>query len=181
MRHAELTRIGVGDIRDAKLWIQPETGPAATAEPTKGYRARAVPVSKEVVAVLTRFLAWRSDKKGHTAHKHALHRTLRAACKVARVPTFGLHDLRRGFATECVRAGVPLSVVRDWLGHRLTATTERYVGRYRSDADVAPPVPALLAESPKGRRGADKVQSLHRPGVSAGAVRGASKRSGTRA
>ena len=32
------------------------------------------------------------------------------------------------------------SVVRDWLGHRLTATTERYVGRYRGDAAVRAPL-----------------------------------------
>lgn len=158
LRHEELMRLGVGDVRDGRVWVQPEAGPAATAEPSKGYRARAIPVAPEVVKVATRWLAWRQPgEHGRHAGKNVLHAALKAACATAKVSRFGLHDLRRAFATQAVRAGVPLTVVRDWLGHRLVATTERYVGRYRSDADLVAPVPAGL--------GAEVVQK-------SGAVRG---------
>jgi len=146
LRYEELYRLAVGDAHDGRLWVQPQSGPADTAEPSKGYRARSVPLAPEVMRVVVRFLAWRDpSKRALGAHKNALHRAIRAACEATKVPRFGLHDLRRCFATEAVRRGVKLTVVRDWLGHRLTGTTERYVGRYRSDADVVAPVPAMLA------------------------------------
>lgn len=145
LRYEELQRIAVGDLRDGRLHVAPETGPAATAEPGKGHRERAVPVSDEVRAVIVRLLSWRAKRRGRTASKTSLHRALKAACTAAGVPRFGLHDLRRCFATEAVRHGSPLTVVRDWLGHRLTSTTERYVGRYRSDAAIAAPSVSLAA------------------------------------
>jgi integrase len=45
-----------------------------------------------------------------------------------------MHDARRTYATESVRLGVTLDRVRGLLGHRDVSTTERYLGRYRSDA-----------------------------------------------
>lgn len=144
IRYEELARLAVGDVHDGALWVQPEAGPAVTAEPTKAYKARSVPLAPEVQRVVVRFLAWRSKRRGRSAHKNALHRAIAAACETTKVPRFGLHDLRRCFATEAVRRGVPLTIVRDWLGHRLTSTTERYVGRYRSDALAVAPVPAML-------------------------------------
>lgn len=146
LRHEELMRLKMEDVRDGKVWVQPEQGPAVEAEPTKGYRARAIPVADAVREVAVRFLAWRNPEvRGRSAAKNALHAVLAKACDATKVPRFGLHDLRRAFATEAVRAGIPLTVVRDWLGHRLTATTERYVGRYRTDAAMVAPVPAALA------------------------------------
>lgn len=45
-----------------------------------------------------------------------------------------MHDARRTYVTESVRLGVTLDRVRALLGHRDVGTTERYLGRYRSDA-----------------------------------------------
>jgi integrase len=94
-----------------------------------------------------------------------LHAALKAACLATKVPRFGLHDLRRAFATQAVRAGVPLTVVRDWLGHRLVATTERYVGRYRSDGDLVAPTPAGLGAEVVQKSGvpAGHLQSISAP------------------
>lgn len=50
-----------------------------------------------------------------------------------------MHDCRRTFATEWVRHGQPLIIVRDRMGHADVETTERYLGRYRSDRDRAVP------------------------------------------
>lgn len=149
IRVEELLRLAVGCLHDGRLWIEPERGPADTAEPGKSYRSRAIPAAPAVEAQVTAYLAGKAAGRGRSGRtglsKHALTAAMHAAAARAGVPrTAGLHDLRRGFATECVRSGVPLTVVRDWLGHRLVATTERYVGRYRSDAGWSPPVPVGL-------------------------------------
>lgn len=146
LRHEELRRLSVGDLHDGAVWVRPELGPAATAEPTKGYRERKIPVAPAVLEQVKLFLAWKADpKRGHLAHKNQLHRALRAACAAAGVPRCGLHDLRRAFATEAVRGGVPLTVVSRWLGHRLTSTTEAYIAEYRSDGERVAPVPLALS------------------------------------
>lgn len=36
------------------------------------------------------------------------------------------HDLRHTFASDCLAAGVPLVVLRDWMGHSSVKTTELY-------------------------------------------------------
>jgi integrase len=37
------------------------------------------------------------------------------------------HDLRHSYASDCLAAGVPLTVIQRWLGHRSIKTTERYL------------------------------------------------------
>jgi integrase len=48
------------------------------------------------------------------------------ACKRAHIKDFRIHDLRHTCATWLVTAGVPLSEVRDLLGHSSVVVTERY-------------------------------------------------------
>lgn len=52
-----------------------------------------------------------------------------------------MHDCRRTFATASVRSGLGLDRVRSLLGHRDVTTSERYIGKYRSDVDA--PVASL--------------------------------------
>jgi site-specific recombinase XerD len=47
-----------------------------------------------------------------------------------------MHDARRTFATATMRGGGGLDRIRVLLGHRDVATTERYLGRYRTDVDA---------------------------------------------
>lgn len=147
LRIEELRRLAVGDLHDGRIYVRPELGPADTAEPSKGYRERSIPIADVVQVQVARVLAWKGTRRGRACHKHQLRRALHAACDAAGVPRCGLHDLRRAFATECVRAGVPLTVVSGWLGHQLTSTTEAYVSTYRSDGAHVAPVPAGLAET----------------------------------
>lgn len=37
------------------------------------------------------------------------------------------HDLRHSYASDCLAAGIPLSIIQRWLGHRSISTTERYL------------------------------------------------------
>jgi hypothetical protein len=50
----------------------------------------------------------------------------RAACKAAGIVNLRWHDLRHEHASRLVEKGVPLSQVRDLLGHASIVTTERY-------------------------------------------------------
>ena len=43
------------------------------------------------------------------------------------LPTFRLHDLRRGVMTAAAAAGVGTHILRDLLGHKTTAMADRYV------------------------------------------------------
>ena len=56
-----------------------------------------------------------------------LHKSIRRACqraKVARVPR--IHDLRHFFAKKAIEAGVPLSVLKELLGHKSLEVTLTY-------------------------------------------------------
>lgn len=49
-----------------------------------------------------------------------------SACKRAGIENFYIHDLRHTCAAWLVSAGVPLTEVRDLLGHFTVIVTERY-------------------------------------------------------
>ena len=49
-----------------------------------------------------------------------------AALRRAKITDLRFHDLRGEFASRLVEKGVPLSQVRDLLGHSSIVTTERY-------------------------------------------------------
>lgn len=53
-------------------------------------------------------------------------RNFATACRRAGIEDFRLHDLRHTCAAWLVQAGVPMAEVRDVLGHRTLAMTERY-------------------------------------------------------
>jgi len=48
------------------------------------------------------------------------------ACRRAGIEDARVHDLRHSYASQAVRAGVDLLVIRDLLGHASIATTQKY-------------------------------------------------------
>jgi len=148
LRIEELRRLTVADLRDGAVWVRPEGGSADTAEPGKGYRTRSIPLAPVAVEIVRAYLSRRAERAAAVSESWLI-KALHGACDVAHVPRCGLHDLRRAFCTEAVRAGVPLPVVSRWLGHRLVRTTERYVAAYRSDGEIVAPVPAALTDCRK--------------------------------
>jgi integrase len=49
-----------------------------------------------------------------------------SACRQAGISDLRFHDLRHTFGTRAADAGVPLPAIRDVMGHKTTAMTERY-------------------------------------------------------
>lgn len=112
----------------------------------KSWHERTIPVSAQTAERLRELCRWRDGAVGLTGHpivlgQHWVNGRLGDAwrrCGFSGEPPT-IHDARRTFATASVRAGVGLDRVRSLLGHRDVATTERYVGRYRSDAETEIP------------------------------------------
>lgn len=147
------------ELRD--LPAENVSGREIKAPPGKGHKERLLPVSAEVARAAREFIALRDAPQGRGRHAHDIGvglddhwtgRVLAPACDAAEVPRFGAHDVRRTFATECVRGGVDVLTVQRWMGHTSVNTTQRYLGHYRDDAPVEVPTPRALSIATKGRK-----------------------------
>ena len=152
LRCDELRRLSVYDLRKGLLWVRPEGGAASKSESGKSWRERTIPLDPTGEAVLRAYLKAVDGRPRAWSHSWLLHR-LHAACAVAGVPQFGLHDLRRAAATEWHRAGIAIGVIAQWLGHAETQTTELYLGAYRSDRSIVAPAPRGLLSIPRDEKG----------------------------
>lgn len=108
----------------------------------KDREERDVPVPASVAAMAREMIAWRDVARGLNGKRLVLgdHWVIdRLAGAWSRVGIAGeapgMHDCRRTFATEMSRTpGVSIRDVQRLLGHADLTTTQRYLGRYRSDA-----------------------------------------------
>ena len=64
------------------------------------------------------------DRKGRRTLN--VRRSFQTACRRAGIADFRIHDMRHTCAAWLVTAGVPLTEVRDVLGHSTVKMTERY-------------------------------------------------------
>lgn len=107
----------------------------------KSWAERTVPVGPEARELARELVAWmRSKPKARNGlalvvGDHWIADAIDEAWARAELPGEPprMHDCRRTYATATHRAGVPIDRVRALLGHRDVQTTERYLGRYRSD------------------------------------------------
>jgi integrase len=68
-----------------------------------------------------------TDAYGEQVHPHAISQTFERIALLAEVPLIRLHDLRHTHATLLIKAGVPVKVVSERLGHaRAAFTIETY-------------------------------------------------------
>ena len=68
-----------------------------------------------------------TDAHGEQVHPHAISQTFERIAVRADVPLIRLHDLRHTHATLLIKAGVPVKVVSERLGHaRAAFTIETY-------------------------------------------------------
>lgn len=105
------------------------------AEHTKTKRRRSVPLNAEARAALIRRARYRAEHcpdspwvfcRRDGGRITEVKRSFAGACAKAGIADFRVHDLRHTCAAWLVSAGVPLSEVRDLLGHASVVMTERY-------------------------------------------------------
>ena len=113
---------------------------AVDSSPKTKSSRRVVPLASQVVAVLKEWRAeqdrqrdrvgdaWHGDyvftwQDGSPIRPDYVTKEFRRAVKLAGLPTIRLHDLRHGYATLSLQAGVHPKVVADGLGHRSTEVT----------------------------------------------------------
>jgi hypothetical protein len=120
--------------------LDPKPQPRAlllTAERTKTYETRRVPVSTNVRAVLAMRRHRPNGKEfgpdafvfGNEVGEQvgSIKTAWRAACRHAGIRNLHFHDLRREFASRLMESGVEQHIVRDFLGHANITTTSRYL------------------------------------------------------
>lgn len=141
LRVDELRRLPPEELKsDGRLYMRPEAGPANVAEPGKGHREREIPLAPDAQTIVAEFFI--ASRASRTVFSESwLVKALHKATDALGIPRCGLHDLRRGFATEMVRSGIDIIVVSRWLGHADVRTTELYLAEYRSDRQIVAPVP----------------------------------------
>jgi integrase len=131
MRKGELLSLRFGDIDFERNVIH------IRAENAKSKRGRDIPIATTRLRTLLKFLS--QDANGEAKLPDApvfsneageaiedFRSDWDAALKKAGITNLRFHDLRGEFASRLVERGVPLSQVRDLLGHASVVTTERY-------------------------------------------------------
>ena len=90
-------------------------------------------------------------EQGRPVHPDSLKRVLARVCRVAGVRRVRIHDLRHTWASLARRAGVPLEVVSEKLGHtRSSFTADVYRHTFEDEHDAAAlNLTELLAERPR--------------------------------
>ncbi len=139
LRRGELLRLTTEMIQPGALILDSNT---------KSGRPRAVPLTPEAARIARRRLPW----KGLTP------KTLRSAFEAGRtaagMPQVRFHDLRHAFGSWVAGAGIPLTELRDMMGHSSLTVTSRYAhvaaGRLRETAAV---LDALTAPKRRAARG----------------------------
>lgn len=98
---------------------------------TKNGKKRFIPINSVVMSILKE--AHKNKVCEYVFVNHAtetrysdLKRSFNALCLKANVENFRFHDLRHTSATRMVGAGVPITMVKDILGHSDIHTTMRY-------------------------------------------------------
>lgn len=157
LRIDELRHVRAVDVEDGAVHVRAFEGWAP-----KSWEERKVPIARQTADSLRAFVAWRDRAVGLNGKPvvlgdHWVNGRLDAAWSRGGSPGEAprMHDARRTFATEHVRRGLGIDRVRVLLGHKDVSTTERYVGRYRSDAEE--PVSALGVASVLGAPAADVI------------------------
>ena len=138
MRFDELRHVRAEDVEPGAVYVRAHGGWSP-----KSWQERRIPVADSTGSTLRALVAWRDVAVGLNGTRlvlgeHWINDRIDAAWSRMGIADEAprLHDARRTYATASVRAGAGMDRVRVLLGHRDVSTTERYVGRYRTDVDA---------------------------------------------
>ena len=119
----------------------------------KGGKIATVPLAPRTAAAVEAASAGRDSgpllatRSGRPMDRHSAWKVVRRLARQAGLAELSPHDLRHGFVTNALDAGVPLHVVQDGAGHADPRTTQRYNRRRHSlDRHATYAVAAFVAE-----------------------------------
>jgi integrase len=92
--------------------------------------AKAAPAKSEAGLVFV-------GEQGRHVDANDLRKRYYKALERAGLRRIRIHDLRHTFGTVCAAKGIPLTTIKEWMGHAHLATTEIYTAFYPQDADAA--------------------------------------------
>jgi len=123
LRISEVVSLQPRNVRFAEGSILVEQG--------KGSKDRTVPIPKGFKEEFLKYLPIKCGVR-------SLQRAFRGACRRAGIlkdkPLIHFHSLRGGFATNCIKNGIPIHHVRTLMGHTNIATTSVYLDVNPKDA-----------------------------------------------
>jgi integrase len=158
LRLGELLDLRWGAINFKGASILVESGYVRNARDTpKSHAARSVPMAPEVAKALREHakrvpmrsdsgLVFVGDGARHVGAKRLRQRYYDALDR-AGIKRLRIHDLRHTFGTVCAAKGIPLTTIKEWMGHADLATTEIYTTFYPQVSDAAK-ISAAFAEDP---------------------------------
>jgi integrase len=148
LRLGELLDLRWGAVDIARAALHVESSYVRNIEGTpKSHAARTVPVAREVAEALEKHGAGVPlrpaeglvflGKQGSHVDAKALRRRYYQALDRGGVKRVRIHDLRHTFGTVCAANGIPLTTIKEWMGHADLATTEIYTAFYPQNSDAA--------------------------------------------
>ncbi len=158
LRLGELLDLRWGAVDLARAALHVESNYVRNAEGTpKSDAARTVPVAREVAEALGKHCAGAPVRPAeglvfvgrHGSHvdAKAFRRRYYEALDRGGLKRIRIHDLRHTFGTVCAAKGIPLTTIKEWMGHADLATTEIYTAFYPQDSDAAKISAAFAEES----------------------------------
>lgn len=135
LRRSELLRLTPDMIRDGVILLDSNT---------KSGKPRAVPLAPQAARIAAKRLPWSLTPKA-----------LRTAFEAARADlgvAVRFHDLRHAFGSWLAGAGVPMTSVRDLMGHSSLAVTSRYAHVSAPHLREAIDALARVSHGTKGKR-----------------------------
>jgi site-specific recombinase XerD len=136
-RISEILALTVGQVRQYGRVVE-----RLELVETKGGRPRAIPLNSKAKEAISAYLAWKEaqgepvnpeaplfrSRKGSRMTRQAAHLRLRELYRRAELQgKVTTHSLRKSFANTLDRRGVRLKVIKELLGHKSLATTDRYL------------------------------------------------------
>jgi site-specific recombinase XerD len=139
VRRQECTNLNYGDV-------DTQTG-QVTVRMGKGQKSRFVFLGNRARKALVNYLRRRAEKDagvtadaplwltstGERLTKSGLREIIRRRANKAGIPEPGLHDFRRAFAVNSLRAGMDVVTLSRLLGHTNLATVQRYLALVKDD------------------------------------------------
>jgi len=177
MRRSELLGLRWDDVDFKKARVSVNRGLVAVAYELHESRGktpnsrRAIDLDPTTIKVLTAWRDWQqaeqeaagvepedwvfTDPNGKPVHPHSISQTFERIAARAGVPRIRLHDIRHTHGTLLIKAGVPVKVVSERLGHANPAFT---IDTYQHvlpgmQAEAARTFEQLIKEKPPGAAG----------------------------